>query len=330
MELPKITIITPSYQQGKYLEKTIQSVVNQDYPKLEYLIFDGGSTDETVSILKKYDSQINYWVSEPDDGQSDAINKGLRQATGDILTWINSDDQLIPNTLHEIGYFFVQNPDTFLAHGKTILFGENYAETITGAPEKDLEILYLACLPFPQPSSFFRREVIEKFGFLNEDLHYGMDYDLFLQVALNQKITRLEGVYSKYLLHPQSKSMTDNSKFAHDYARIFSKLLRSLPNTGDLILKMRELGIYDAKNDDYIVTKNYTKNQIKKAFLYHLKYQLSFYYEDLNLEMCQRLTGFLKDFAPEFVAEFPQIKQIYWRSKLLNKYILRFLRGIKR
>ena len=100
MEYPKITVVTPSYNQGQFIEATIQSVIGQQYPNLEYIVCDGGSTDETVEILKKYTDKITWWCSEKDKGQSDAINKGMRKATGDIVCWINSDDVLLPGTLH--------------------------------------------------------------------------------------------------------------------------------------------------------------------------------------------------------------------------------------
>ncbi|MEI9912662.1 MAG: glycosyltransferase family 2 protein [Bacteroidota bacterium] len=108
--LPGITIITPSFNQGRFIEETILSVIEQGYPNLEYIIMDGGSKDETVEVIKKYNSRISYWVSEKDNGQSDAINKGLHKATGDIINWINSDDQLVPGSLWIIAQHFIDNP----------------------------------------------------------------------------------------------------------------------------------------------------------------------------------------------------------------------------
>lgn len=332
MTLPRISIITPSFQQGAYLEKTIQSVLNQQYPNLEYLIFDGASSDQTLSILEKYDTEIDFWVSEPDNGQSHAINKGLQKATGEIVTWLNSDDQFTEGTLTKIGHYFSKNPEIYLVHGATLLFGEKISETKRSAPTKDLEILYLACLPYPQPSAFFRREAIEKFGFLSPNLHYGMDYDFFVQIALNYQIEKLEGTFSKYLMHPSSKSVSQNSGFAKDYAQIFSKILRSFSatHTQELIREMTNLELYHKADDTYQVSKKYTKSELYKAFLYNLKYQLSFYYEDLDLETCRKITNFLKDFAPDFVAEFPEISQINQRSKWLNKPIMQLLRKVRR
>ena len=116
-QYPRITIITPSYNQGQFIEETIQSVLNQGYPNLEYIIIDGGSTDQTVEIIKRYAAQIAYWVSEPDRGQTHAINKGLAQATGEILAYLNSDDYYLPGALHAVAKYFGCNPQVDLLHG---------------------------------------------------------------------------------------------------------------------------------------------------------------------------------------------------------------------
>ena len=110
MNYPRISIVTPSFNQGKYIEQTIQSVLSQNYPNLEYIIIDGGSTDGTVEIIKKYEQQLTYWISEPDKGQTDAINKGFAKCTGEIFNWINSDDYYSPNSLHIVAEVFSENP----------------------------------------------------------------------------------------------------------------------------------------------------------------------------------------------------------------------------
>ena len=113
LEYPKITVVTPSYNQGQFIEATIKSVIGQQYPNLEYIVCDGGSTDETVEILKKYADKITWWCSEKDKGQSDAINKGMHRATGDIVCWINSDDVLLPGTLLTVAKFFHDHPEKY-------------------------------------------------------------------------------------------------------------------------------------------------------------------------------------------------------------------------
>jgi glycosyltransferase involved in cell wall biosynthesis len=136
---PKITIITPSFNQGKYIERTIQSVLSQDYPNLEYIIIDGGSTDQTVDIIKKYERHLKYWVSEKDNGQSHAINKGLKYATGDIINWLNSDDYLEPQALNVIAESFNSDIDIFCGYAN-LIYDKNIIKKqtskLTGSVEK--------------------------------------------------------------------------------------------------------------------------------------------------------------------------------------------------
>jgi len=125
MNLPKISIVTPSFNQGQYIEETILSIVNQNYPNLEYIIIDGGSTDNTVEIIKKYEKHLAYWVSEKDKGQSEAINKGFRKATGDIVCWINSDDFFMPGSLLKVGERFAKDNSLDLLNGHCLLIDEH-------------------------------------------------------------------------------------------------------------------------------------------------------------------------------------------------------------
>ncbi len=123
--MTRISIITPSYNQGEFIERTIKSVLNQGYENIEYIIIDGGSSDSTVGLLKKYDEHIAYWVSEPDNGQTEAINKGLMHATGDVLAYLNSDDVLFPGALHFIDACFKKHKDADLIYGDCVIFDQN-------------------------------------------------------------------------------------------------------------------------------------------------------------------------------------------------------------
>ena len=199
----KFSVITPSYNQGRFLEETIQSVLGQSHQHAELIVVDGGSTDESVSIIKKYESQIKWWTSEKDRGQSHAINKGLAQATGDIITWINSDDILEPGALAFANDYFEKHPDVSIIHGKTILFGEGRKQQING-PENDLKPFeYLPYMRFPQPSSFIRRQVFERCNGVNEMLHYGMDFELVAKAVLlgnNPSLTQAGTILIKYAI----------------------------------------------------------------------------------------------------------------------------------
>lgn len=240
MSLPKITIITPSFNQGQFIEETINSILSQNYPNLEYIIIDGKSTDNTVEIIKKYEKYITYWESTKDKGQSEAINKGMRKATGDILTWICSDDLLVENALQNAATYFLKNPTISLIHGKTKLFGEGYEDKITEGFHSDLSVDYFTHMAFPQPSSFFKREVFEnqsyslenkinnKKNLVDESLHYCMDYDLLLRTVLNYDILKVDELFSAYRLHPASKTVSDWSKFEVEKDRVFLRLLNTL------------------------------------------------------------------------------------------------------
>lgn len=176
--LPLVTVVTPSFNQRIFLEETIQSVANQDYPNIEYIVIDGGSTDGSLQVIKAYENNIAHWVSEEDSGQSEAINKGLRRATGQIVTWLNSDDMLYPNAISTAVGHFQANPNVGVVHGAARIFG-NGPDRIQVANENDLPWAYFAGMPFSQPAAFFSRTVLDKIGLLDESLHYGLDYDFF-------------------------------------------------------------------------------------------------------------------------------------------------------
>jgi glycosyltransferase involved in cell wall biosynthesis len=212
LPLPRITVITPSYNQGSFIEETINSVLSQNYPNLEYIVMDGGSADGTVEILKKYSSQLN-WISEKDRGQSHAINKGLRQATGEVIAFLNSDDVYEPGALLAVGDFFTNHPDAFWLTG--------WCSTINthGQEIRKLSTLYkkfwliwrsyktLLVLDYvSQPATFWRREVIEKVGDFNENLHFAMDYDYSLRVGKHYKLWVLPRYLARFRVHSTSKA----------------------------------------------------------------------------------------------------------------------------
>lgn len=211
MHYPKISIVTPSYNQGKFLEQTILSVIGQNYPNLEYIIIDGGSTDNSVEIIKKYERYITYWVSEPDKGQSHAINKGFKQATGDILAWLNSDDMYIPGILNRLS-------DSFMGVNKSIFIGEcihfkedgdslvSYGSSVTKAIKcEDLSVYDFII----QPSTFWTRETWDIVGILREDLHYAFDWEWYLRALRNNvPFIFLNTAISLYRIHDKHKSST--------------------------------------------------------------------------------------------------------------------------
>jgi glycosyltransferase involved in cell wall biosynthesis len=206
---PKISIVTPSYNQAGFLEKTILSVLNQNYPNLEYIIIDGSSTDNSVEIIRKYGKYLKYWVSEPDKGQSHAINKGFEYATGHVLSWLNSDDYYMPNSLHYIAEAYKDNSNAgaFIGvsqyvdkNGKPILIKPTYEVNVSSL-YKWLDLYFI------QPSCFFTKIAWDTCGCLDQKLHIAMDLDLWFRIAQAYSFVTLpDCLLSSSLLHKKAKT----------------------------------------------------------------------------------------------------------------------------
>jgi len=207
---PRITVVTPSYNQGQFLEETILSVINQDYPNLEYFIIDGGSTDNSLEIIKKYEDKIDWWVSESDEGQGDAINKGFTRATGELLAWINCDDVYFPGALRTIGEAYLTQPGASIYVGGIALGSEGNGPINT---------CHLPCswpweanfglLRIFQPATFFNREVCNEVGKLRRDLYIRMDGDfIYRLVKARPKIVNINTLVAFFRRHSASKSTT--------------------------------------------------------------------------------------------------------------------------
>jgi glycosyltransferase involved in cell wall biosynthesis len=215
-KLPVISIITPSYNQADYLEQTILSVLNQDYPAIEYIIIDGGSTDGSVEIIKKYESRLAYWQSKPDKGQSDAIATGFAKATGDVIAWLNSDDYYEEGALKRAGEFYAQHPDTVMVYGDYYNLYPDGSKTLKPKISFDFKACLYAYMMVAQQSSFFSRDAYLKIGGLNRELHYAMDFDLFLRLghAFPGRIYHIKEALSTFRLHEECKSWSQKEKFS--------------------------------------------------------------------------------------------------------------------
>jgi glycosyltransferase involved in cell wall biosynthesis len=219
--LPKISIVTPSFNQGQFLEQTILSVLGQGYPNMEYFIMDGGSGDNSVEIIKKYEDRLTYWSSEKDKGQSNAINLGFERCTGDILCWINSDDYLLPSTLHHIAALLDQKENAIL-FGNCIHINEgthhSYASDVVKSFQKHPLEIYD---PIIQPSSFWTRGVWEKVGALREDLHFVFDWEWFIRAKIaGVEFIPVESYFSVYRIHEGHKSGSGSNKRFNEISEI--------------------------------------------------------------------------------------------------------------
>lgn len=229
--LPKISIITPSFNQGLYIEETIRSVLLQNYPNLEYIIIDGGSKDETISIIKKYEHWITYWFSEPDDGQSDAINKGLRYATGDIFNWINSDDVYLPNALLSIGYFFSNKDLNVLCGQEYLLYPNGQKILTTGTVICDTLEETIARGHIQQPPTFFRMHVVKQLGGVDTRLHFCMDAELWVNYLTHfglAGVKKVNLITNFFRMHKMSKTTNAKTVYFQDRFNILVSLFNSL------------------------------------------------------------------------------------------------------
>ncbi len=230
---PKISIVIPNYNGGKYLEETILSVINQGYPNVELIVVDGGSTDNSVDIIRKYEKHISYWLSEPDTGQAHAINKGLRFATGDLFDWMNSDDIIAPGTFWQVAKAFEQNPDVYAVCGYMTYFSEGkYQKPVRMSIFDSLEKT-MVFGSMSVPSMYFRLDNFREVGLLEENLHYCFDMDFlyrFIEKFGLEKLLLLEGNFCYFRLHPESKTVSQLIKFGEEQYLIHSSVVQSFSN----------------------------------------------------------------------------------------------------
>ena len=216
----KLSIVTPSFNQGRFLEETILSVLNQEYKSLEYIVIDGGSTDESVSVIRRYEDKLAYWVSEKDRGQVHAINKGLEKATGDIIAFINSDDVYLPGTFNAVMNHFTQNPSSEWICGDTIMFGEGYDTTVihSDVPRSAAHCLSWAYLA-PQPGHFWKAKLV-KSGF-QERWNYDFDHDMYVRLLLaGHKCEYIPLPMAAYRLHEVSKTIAEGHRLVEEFDQI--------------------------------------------------------------------------------------------------------------
>jgi GT2 family glycosyltransferase len=215
-----VSIITPSYNQAPFLEQTMQSVLEQDYPHIEYIVVDGGSTDNSAEIIKTYADRLAYWISERDSGQSEAINKGFARANGEIVAWLNSDDYYMRNTISVVVRCFEQNPDAVMLYGDMLAVDEE-GQTINVLKYKQLSLEDLLCFQIiGQPSVFFRHSALNKTGLLDPSFHFMLDHHLWIRLAEQGRILHIPQVWSAARYHPQAKNRAKAAEFGREAFRV--------------------------------------------------------------------------------------------------------------
>jgi len=232
MDFPKISIVTPSYNQGQFLEQTIDSVLSQNYPNLEYFVMDGGSSDDSLRIIKKYESHLTAWVSEKDRGQSHAINKGLSRCTGEVFNWLNSDDYYARDTLKKVGEYF-SDPRTQVLCGRSRVFGEGRTDGVTLGTDIYSNNLSktIGCARIDQPETFFRKNRIDFVGPLNENLHYVMDREFWVRYLIGfglEGIVEIPDVLVNFRLHQDSKTISKTPIFTQERDSMYYTLAHQI------------------------------------------------------------------------------------------------------
>lgn len=218
--LPKVSIITPSYNQAQYLEQTILSVLGQDYPNLEYIIMDGGSTDGSVEIIKKYADQLTCWVSEPDEGQADAINKGFRRATGEVVAWLNSDDVYLPGTIGKAVTHLQEYPDVGMVYGDLRSINA-LGEPINAIRYQQYDLKNLLSMQIiGQPTVFMRANILKRAGYLSLDYNFLLDHHLWLRMIQQAQIKYFPDEWAAARFHLSAKNVALAEGFGKEAFKI--------------------------------------------------------------------------------------------------------------
>jgi glycosyltransferase involved in cell wall biosynthesis len=226
MQLPRISIVTPSYNQGNFIEETIQSVLDQGYPNLEYIIIDGGSKDNSVEVIRRHEKHLAYWVSEKDNGAADAISKGFAKATGEIFAYLNSDDLYLPGTLQTIGTI-MSDPAIDVAYGN-MYWMDSDGRTIgerRQTPFAPMGYLFGGS-DLMQPATFWKREIYLQSGGIDPSYRFTFDTDLFFRFALRgARFEYVNKFLASFRIHPQSKSSNDEAICVSELQRVREKYL---------------------------------------------------------------------------------------------------------
>jgi glycosyltransferase involved in cell wall biosynthesis len=267
--VPKISIVTPSFEQGIYLEKTIQSVLSQNYSNLEYVVKDGGSKDSSKRVLERYQDKLSYWTSEPDSGQSQAINLGFAHTTGEIMAWLNSDDLLLPGALAYVADYFNTHPEIDVIYGNRRLIDENDMDIgrwiLPGHSSKVL--LWTDFIP--QETMFWRRSIWEKVGGrIDESFRFAMDWDLLIRFQeAGAKFAHLPRFLGAFRVHGNQKTTAANDIGSIEKKRIQKRIFGQVPSKHKILLAVIPFILrHMAVNFIYLITSSLKRKHYKDVF----------------------------------------------------------------
>lgn len=291
--MKKISIITPSYNQGQFIEETIDSVLSQNYDNLEYIIIDGGSTDNSLEIIKKYEKHLHYWVSEKDKGQSDAINKGLRLATGEIINWLNSDDYYEANTLKKINNYFAQE-DILVVAGRSNIWKNNAIAWISsGTDVYDSLEKTIGYARIDQPETFFRKTAIDKMGLLCPSLHYVMDREWWVRFLLLfglNGIKKVDDIFVNFRIHSTSKTNSFQESFGKENLNMFYTIADTYA-VPEVLQFQQNFDV--ALIPDMIELPNISNESVRKSIHYFWLFQADSYYAQNDYKTASLYLSFI-------------------------------------
>ena len=333
IDWPLISIVTPNYNGGNYLEEAIRSVILQSYPNLQYLIIDGGSNDNSIEIIEKYSKYIDYWESNEDSGPAEAINKGMKKAKGEIVSWLNSDDLLSSTSLYNIAATFCKNKNIDLIYGTGFYFDDKGYYWLSKKNYDEFDARSITHFAFDlQPSIFFRKSIFAHIGYLDESFPLQFDTELFIRASLNHEMLKIPYYLSFFRQHNRrlTKIKYAEMKYPEELVRIYSRVLCSLESKNDVqeyINIAKDLDLFIDEQIRYPINKVFDQTLIKRSFyIYLIKCCINFY-EKNNLKELRNILSVLKHnfkdfYSRDFEAKrIDKMSQFIWAQKLVPRRI---------